>query len=215
MSSSSGFRFAAIALTSACTFSVPAGAQLLEHKDLSASMALTIAQTAIETCKANGYAVSATVVGRNGEIIVQVRGDNTPPHTMENSFRKAYTSRTLRSPSGALADRVKADPTLPFIHLSNIIAFQGALPIKVGDETIGAAGASGAPGGEKDGGLRQGRHRQDRRSAEIVQSVQTVTRRPSLSLNEPTMMRMKSISVQIPRQPNVRSWMTPVPTLPT
>jgi uncharacterized protein GlcG (DUF336 family) len=150
MSSSSGFRFAAIALTSACTFSVPAGAQLLEHKDLSASMALTIAQTAIETCKANGYAVSATVVGRNGEIIVQVRGDNTPPHTMENSFRKAYTSRTLRSPSGTLAERVKADPTLPFIHLSNIIAFQGALPIKIGDETIGAAGASGAPGGEKD-----------------------------------------------------------------
>ena len=52
------------------------GAQLLNHKDLSASIAITIAQTAIETCKANGYAVSATVVGRNGEIIVQVRGDN-------------------------------------------------------------------------------------------------------------------------------------------
>jgi uncharacterized protein GlcG (DUF336 family) len=27
---------------------------------------------------------------------------------------------------------------------------RGALPIKVGDEVIGAAGASGAPGGEKD-----------------------------------------------------------------
>src|SRR6266436_7775931 len=59
-----------------------AGAELLNHKDLSASIAITIAQTAIETCKANGYAVSATVVGRNGEIIVQVRGDNTGPHTL-------------------------------------------------------------------------------------------------------------------------------------
>jgi uncharacterized protein GlcG (DUF336 family) len=86
----------------------------------------------------------------HSEIIVQVRGDNTSPHTLENSFRKAYTSRTLRSPSGALVDRLKADPTLGFIHLTNIIAFQGALPIKVGDEVIGAAGASGAPGGEKD-----------------------------------------------------------------
>ena len=111
---------------------------------------MTIAQTAIEACKANGYAVSVSVVGRNGEIILQVRGDNTSPHTLENSFRKAYTARTLRSPSGALAERVKADPTTPFIHLSNIIAFQGALPIKTGDEVIGAAGASGAPGGEKD-----------------------------------------------------------------
>jgi uncharacterized protein GlcG (DUF336 family) len=143
-------RLAAVTLASVCTLAAPAGAQLLSHKDLTASIAVTIAQTALETCKANGYAVSVTVVGRNGEVILQVRGDNTPPHTMENSFRKAYTARTLRSPSGALAERVKADPTLPFIHLTNIIAFQGALPIKVGDETIGAVGASGAPGGEKD-----------------------------------------------------------------
>jgi uncharacterized protein GlcG (DUF336 family) len=139
-----------LASTCACALAAPASGQLLSHKDISASMAITIAQTAIETCKANGYAVSATVVGRNGEIIVQVRGDNTGPHTIENSFRKAYTARTFRSPSGALVDRVKADPTLGLIHLTNVIANQGALPIKVGDEVIGAAGASGAPGGEKD-----------------------------------------------------------------
>jgi uncharacterized protein GlcG (DUF336 family) len=148
---SSAFRIAAVTVAAACAASVaPARAQLLEHKDLTASIAVTIAQTAIETCKANGYAVSATVVGRNGEVIVQVRGDNTPPHTMENSFRKAYTARTLRAPSGSLVERLKENPNLGFIHLTNIIAFQGALPIKVGDEVIGAAGASGAPGGEKD-----------------------------------------------------------------
>ncbi len=150
--SSSALRLATITVASACAcaWTAPAGAQLLNHKDLTASIAITIAQTAIETCKANGYAVSATVVGRNGEIIVQVRGDDTPPHTMENSFRKAYTARTLRSPSGALADRVKADPTTPYVHLTNIIAFRGALPIKVDGQVIGAAGASGAPGGDKD-----------------------------------------------------------------
>ena len=91
-----------------------------------------------------------TVVGRNGEVLVQVRGDGTGPHTMENSFRKAYTSRTFRIPSGDLNTRLKADPSLGLIHLSNVIANQGALPIKVGDETIGGVGASGAPGGEKD-----------------------------------------------------------------
>jgi uncharacterized protein GlcG (DUF336 family) len=36
------------------------------------------------------------------------------------------------------------------VHLSGIIAAQGALPIKIGDEVIGAVGVSGAPGGEKD-----------------------------------------------------------------
>ena len=43
-----------------------------------------------------------------------------------------------------------ADPTAPFVYLSNVVAAQGALPIKVGDDVIGAGGVSGAPGGEKD-----------------------------------------------------------------
>ena len=142
------YRIAAIA--AAFALAAPASAQLINQKALSASMAITIAQTAMETCKTNGYAVSVTVVGRNGEVLAQVRGDGTGPHTMENSFRKAYTSRTFRIPSGDMVDRLKANPTLGLIHLSNVIANQGALPIKAGDETIGAIGASGAPGGEKD-----------------------------------------------------------------
>jgi uncharacterized protein GlcG (DUF336 family) len=40
---------------------------LLNHKDLSSPIAITVAKTAIETCKANGYAVSATVVSRTLE----------------------------------------------------------------------------------------------------------------------------------------------------
>jgi uncharacterized protein GlcG (DUF336 family) len=139
---------AGIALAAALV--TPANAELLARKDLSMETALVIATTAIETCKANGYRVSATVVGRSGEIIVQLRGDNTGPHTVENSFRKAYTARTFRVPSGEIAERLKKDPTLGLIHLTNVIANQGALPIKVGDDVIGAAGASGAPGGEND-----------------------------------------------------------------
>ena len=149
---SSTIRFTSLAFASLCTFALasPASAQLLQRKDLSASMALTIAETALAACKANGYNVSVTVVGRNAEPLVQVRGDNTGPHTLENSFRKAYTARTFRSPSGDLVTRLKADPSLGLIHLNNVIANQGALPIKIGEDTIGAAGASGAPGGEKD-----------------------------------------------------------------
>ena len=36
------------------------------------------------------------------------------------------------------------------IYLSNITTARGALPIKIGEEVIGAVGVSGAPGGEKD-----------------------------------------------------------------
>jgi uncharacterized protein GlcG (DUF336 family) len=141
---------AALGVFCAGAFVAPAQAQLLQHKDLTASIAMAIAETTQATCKANGYSVSVTVVGRSGEVILQVRGDDANPHTMENSLRKAYTARTTRAPSGALVDRVKAEPTLGLVNLTNVIAIQGALPIKVGDEVIGAAGASGAPGGEKD-----------------------------------------------------------------
>jgi uncharacterized protein GlcG (DUF336 family) len=129
---------------------VPANAQLLTQKAIPAAMAITIAQTAIDTCKSNGYAVSVAVVGRAGELILQVRGDGTGPHTVENSFRKAYTARTFRSPSAGLAKRLKDDPLLPLIHLTNVVAAAGALPITVGDDIIGAVGVSGAPGGDKD-----------------------------------------------------------------
>jgi uncharacterized protein GlcG (DUF336 family) len=139
-----------LAGATAITLAAPASAQLLARKDISADIAVTIAQTAIATCKTNGYAVSATIVGRNGEPVVQVRGDNTGPHTMENSFKKAFTARTFRIPSGEMEDRLKKNPQMGAQYLTGFTTARGALPIKVGDDVIGAAGVSGAPGGEKD-----------------------------------------------------------------
>jgi uncharacterized protein GlcG (DUF336 family) len=79
-----------------------------------------------------------------------MRGDGTGPHTMENSMRKAYTSRMQRIPSGKFADNVKSNPTAGALHLANMIPAQGALPIVVDGDTIGAIGVSGSPGGDKD-----------------------------------------------------------------
>ena len=138
----------AAALSLACA--APGQAQVLARKDLSSAMAVTIATTAAATCKAQGFKVSVHVVGRLGEILVAIKGDDAPPHTMENSFRKAYTARTTRAPSGEMAKRIVTNPTMGQVHLTNIIASQGALPITIGDDVIGAVGVSGAPGGDKD-----------------------------------------------------------------
>jgi uncharacterized protein GlcG (DUF336 family) len=139
--------FAALAVS---TSMQPVEAQLLQRKDLSAAMAVAIADAAITNCRSSGYNISVTVVGRQGEPIVQIRGDHTGPHTTENSLRKAYTARTFRVPSGTLEERVKKDPTLGLVHLEKVIAGRGGLPIKVGEDIVGAVGASGAPGGDKD-----------------------------------------------------------------
>ena len=56
-------RIAGVSLGIATGIAGPANAQLLTHKDLSVATATTIAMTAIETCKAQGYNVSANVLG--------------------------------------------------------------------------------------------------------------------------------------------------------
>jgi uncharacterized protein GlcG (DUF336 family) len=128
----------------------PASAQTVAHKDLSVDGAVIIATTAMADCKAKGWPVSVTVVGRNGETIVQLRGDGTGPHTMENSWKKAFTARTFRIPSGEMEKRLKDNPQMGAQYLTGFTTGRGALPIKIGDDVVGAAGASGAPGGEKD-----------------------------------------------------------------
>ena len=133
-----------------CALASPANAQLLNHKDLSLATALTIATTAAETCKGQGHRVTVAVVGRTGEIIVHLRGDDASPHTIENSQRKAFTARTFRTSSGEFAQRQKDNPPGAALWLTGISASAGGLPIKVGEDVIGAVGVSGSPGGDKD-----------------------------------------------------------------
>jgi len=138
-------------LPAAClAVTMPASAQLIEHKDLSLAAALAIATAAAEHCKAEGNAVAVAVVGREAQLLVHLRGDGSPPHSMENSYRRAYTALTYRRPSGEVEKRVRADPADQLTRLEHVMAAQGGLPIVVDGEVIGAVAVSGAPGGDKD-----------------------------------------------------------------
>ena len=141
-----GVSFAAVLVGLATS----ASAQLLTHKDLSLAIATQIAHTTIDTCKAQGYNVSVHVLGREGQVILAVRHPEAGLATFENSMKKAYTARTFGRSSGEFADGVKGNPNAGALFLTNITPAQGALPIKIGNETIGAVGVSGAPGGDKD-----------------------------------------------------------------
>ena len=127
---------------------IPALAQPITHHDLSYPMARTIAEAAIDSCGAKGYAVSAVVVDRAGEVIVAMRADGAAPHTMENARRKAYTALSFRVATSDYAKRyadnnpvVRQQVTLP-----SVIAIPGGLPVKLGQEVIAGVGVSGSPG---------------------------------------------------------------------
>jgi uncharacterized protein GlcG (DUF336 family) len=141
-------RMIAVATVLAAAVATEAQAQLLTHRDLSYPMARTIAETAIESCGAKGYPVSAVVVDRAGEVIVALRADGAAPHTMENARRKAYTALSFRMPTSDYAKRY-ADNN-PVVHqqvtLASVIAIPGGLPVKVGEDVIAGVGVSGSPG---------------------------------------------------------------------
>ncbi len=98
----------------------------------------------------DGYKVSVTVVDKSGNVFAQVRGDGTNPHTMEFSRLKAYTARTRNQTSLEFQKLTDKPETAYLRQIPGVVGAGGAVPIKVGNETIGAVGASGAPGGDKD-----------------------------------------------------------------
>ena len=120
------------------------------EKNVSMAMALAIIQGTLEQCTKDGYKVSVVIVDKAGNVAASVRGDGTNPHTMEFGRLKAYTSRT-RGQTSLEFMKVTSDPNNAYLkQIPNTVAVGGGVPIKVGNEVIGAVGVSGAPGGEKD-----------------------------------------------------------------
>jgi uncharacterized protein GlcG (DUF336 family) len=155
MSRTTSRPLAVVALLASSTLAIaiaaPASAQLLQRKDLSLSMAQSIANGALEACKAMGYAASVVVVDRGGDTLVALRGDGSGPHTVENARRKAYTANTFKMSTEDFIKDMKTRPvrreqtTLP-----HVIAINGGVPIKAGNEVIGGVGLSGSPGKDEE-----------------------------------------------------------------
>jgi len=136
-------------LATAALLSAPAAAQgVVTQKSISLPMAQTIANAVIAKCQSMGYKISVSVLDRGGGLaLVMLRDEGASLHTVESSDRKAYTARTFRQPSAAIVKRIQEEPAVAgFKEYTRVIALAGGLPIKVGDDVIGAVGVSGSPG---------------------------------------------------------------------
>ena len=131
---------------------------VLTERNISFAMAKTLAEAALERCQKDGSRVTVIVLDRGGNIRIVLRDDGAAPHTFENSQRKAYTALTFHAPSKELAERLTKNPgAVSQVYLSGTSAAGGGLPIKVGNEIIGAVGVSGStgvPGSDVPGGTR-------------------------------------------------------------
>lgn len=130
-------------------------------KVLPVAWAIEGATAAVEACRLKGLNVSATVVGSDGLRQVVIRGDGATPHTIENSFNKAYTMISLgpiqkKETTGEIAQAVTRSPatstSMPPAPLPGLTFVPGGVAVKVDGEIIAGLGVSGAPDGNIDEG---------------------------------------------------------------
>ncbi|MES2416003.1 MAG: heme-binding protein [Pseudomonadota bacterium] len=143
-------KFSALALTLVAAATANAQAVRTE-KNMSLELANQIASASVAACAANGYAVAATVVDRAGTVRAVQRADNAGPHTLGASQAKAFTSASAKNTTLAMMEGSQKNPAAA--NLGNIpgyLLLGGGVPVKVGNEVIGAVGIGGAPGGNLD-----------------------------------------------------------------
>jgi uncharacterized protein GlcG (DUF336 family) len=120
------------------------------------ALAMEAASEAVNTCAANGYRVSASVVDVSGELRVFLKGDHSTAHTRDSSFRKAYTVASMGPIFGfdtlsGWVEKLKTNPAAGALaSIPNILPLPGGVAVKAKGEIVAGIGVGGAPGGEKD-----------------------------------------------------------------
>jgi uncharacterized protein GlcG (DUF336 family) len=130
---------------------------LVSERTISVEAAQEAARVALELCRKEGHRVTVTVLDHAARTKVVLRDDGASPHSVQHSLNKAYTALTFREPSSDFGKRSTASPTgAGALHLDKIATAGGGLPIRAGDDVVGAIGVSGsrgtpsAPGGATD-----------------------------------------------------------------
>jgi len=127
-------------------------------------MAMTLAeaermlQAAKKKALEMGVKVGISVVDPRGDLVAMVRLDGALWRTVAVSRGKAFASSAFGAPSAELTERANNPVMRALMQMEGgqIIPQQGALPVKRGNELIGAIGVSGATSQEDEEIARAG-----------------------------------------------------------
>lgn len=146
--------FHSLSLATALAVLLPCGlarAEVRTVKDLPLTVAIDAVAAAVAECTSKGFSVTAAVVDRGGLLRALHRADGAAPHTVDTARRKAYTSVTIRAGTTQIAQNVRENPVVAHLgQISDLIFLGGGMPIRVGNEVVGAIGVGGTPSGLVD-----------------------------------------------------------------
>ena len=136
--------------------SIAQAEDLVIRKDLSLSLARTIAEGTLDECKKQGYNTAVVVLDRAAQVLVMMRDEAASPITLEMARRKAYTAKMFRSSSLDWAKRTAEPSFAGQRDLADVLALGGGVPVMVGNDAIGAVASSGASPERDDACARAG-----------------------------------------------------------
>ena len=121
------------------------------ERNISLELAGQLAAASVAACGAEKYNVTAAVVDRAGTLRALMRADNAGPHTVAASQAKAFTAASARSATTAMLENVQKNPgAATLVDIPGFLVLGGGVPVKAGNDVIGAVGVAGAPGGHLD-----------------------------------------------------------------
>ncbi len=127
-----------------------------QRSDVTLSMANQLVQATLAACHAEGRTGVAAVVDRGGHLVALQRDDNVGPHNTLAAQRKAFTALSTKTATGLLAERSRSNPDAANLNtVAELLLLGGGVPLKVGDQVIGAIGVAGAGGAQFDEGCAQ------------------------------------------------------------
>ena len=93
--------------------------------------------------------MNIAVVDAGGNLVAHVRMDKALVGSIDISIKKAWTARAFDISTKELAELSQSGDQFFGIHASNqgrVMIFAGGVPLKQGDEVVGAIGVSGGMG---------------------------------------------------------------------
>jgi uncharacterized protein GlcG (DUF336 family) len=124
---------------------------IVTYKSLAPDAALELAQTALKTCRANGYQVAVVVMDRFGEPLVMLRDRFVGLPAPSIAADKAYTAISFRSNTSDFAKAIQSGQLgAGLARMPRVVTLAGGMLIETAGSLLGAVGVAGAPGGDKD-----------------------------------------------------------------
>jgi uncharacterized protein GlcG (DUF336 family) len=96
-----------------------------------------------------GQPMNIAVVDQGGNLVAHVRMDNAWIGSVDISINKAWTARAFDISTKELAELSQSGDEFFGIHASNrgrVMIFAGGVPLKRGNQVVGAIGVSGGMG---------------------------------------------------------------------